>query len=220
MSNKAQDKEGKGLPESGVSLRAMAFFGIEAILAVCLLCGCGSDGKQPSAASGKKEKAVKSSSTPGATNLVVGSETGSGKVKKEPLPGNMEIHPGAGITVQEVMEKAAAERKRAEAPNYEVLPGITREKLEAKIAADRAKAGPPKSEPLPGLTKEVLDARIAESRKMTESPDHQVLPGVTKSQLEAKVAAEKLRREGNKEVLPGLTKEQLDANVQSQKSQN
>ena len=166
MTNYAQDKEGRALPGKVICLRAAGFFGLGAMLTIlCLLFGCGSDSKQSGSVSGKNEKTAKSSNAPGALQVMVDNETGPGKVKKEPVAANVEIHPGAGVTVQEVEEWAAADRKRTESPTFEVLPGITRGELEARIAADRTRSESPNYEVLPGITKEQLDAKVRAGRQ-------------------------------------------------------
>lgn len=213
MINHVQDKEGRALARRVVCLRATSFFGLGAILAMlCLLCGCGSDSKPAGSVSGKKEKSAQSSKAPGALNLMVDKNTGSGNVKKAPVASDVEIQPGAGVTVREVIEWADAARKRTESPTYEVLPGLTREKLEAIEAAEQKRqAQSPKREVLPGLTREDLEARAAADRKMTESPTSEVLPGITRGELETRIAADRAKSESpNQEVLPGITKDQLD----------
>lgn len=217
MTNYTQDNEGRVSPGKVVCWRARDLFGIGAMLMIsCLLFACGSESKQSSSVSGKDKTVVKSRNASANLNLMVDNKTGPGKIKKEPAANNAEIYPGSGVTVREVDERVAANRKLAESPNYEVLPGVTRRELETRIEANRKRTESPTYQVLPGITRAELDAKIAANRKRTESPTSEVLPGITRVELEARIAASMKRNDSpNREVLPGLTKDQLDAIVQS-----
>ena len=164
MTNYTKDKEDRVLPAKVTCLRARGLLGLGAMLSIlCLLLGCGSDSKQSGSVSGKKEKTAKSSNAAsnaaGTVNMMVDTNTGPGKINKEPIARDVEVYPGAGVTAQEAEERVAADRQRTESPTFEALPGVTRAELDARIAADRKRRELPTVEVLPGVTRAELECQ-------------------------------------------------------------
>ena len=134
----ASRKRVEVVPQKGARLGFWVLAGLG--MMIFLLSGCGSDSTPKDAASGKKEKAVKSGLTMQAVTPLLSPKEGG---TAPPLP---QLDKISGVpTPEEVGGQESGGRRACEKldPKTDVLPGLTKEQLEAKIAAERAKKPDP-----------------------------------------------------------------------------
>jgi hypothetical protein len=192
-----QDKEVGALcrQQAWAKVLVLVGLGTMVLMVLALLSGCGSDRAPGGSAKGKN---AKTASRPGAIKPQVvtpvlmdqeGTVPGArGKVKKQPASKGVILFPA--VNRAEFEAKAAADRKKYERPDNEVLPGMTLEKLQAVAAADRKKYERPENKVLPRATRGDLEARAAADAAKYYARGNEILPGITREELEARRAAE------------------------------
>jgi hypothetical protein len=177
---------------------------------IFLLSGCGSDSTPKQAASGKKEKTAKTSSTlPKVTPLTS-------------APSLKQFDRGRGtVTAEDIEAKRVAAEKEWQklGPKDTVLPGYTKEQLEADLQAHQAKMRDPNHEIVPGLTVKQCEAQREAQRAKMRDPNHEILPGLSVKQLEAQREAQRAKmRDPNHEIFPGLSVKQLETQREAQRA--
>jgi hypothetical protein len=220
-------EEGQALFKKPTWSRILVLFGYGGMIVTVLflLSGCGSDSK-PGAVSGKKGKtAVAPDDMKSSGAAVLGNRgelSGGGTIKRElNAVDKLGMLPGSGLSPKELEERLAADVKRSESPNYEVVPGMTRQQMEAKIAAAQQEAQKklesPNYEVVPGMTRQQIEAKIAaaqqEAQKKLESQNYEVFPGMTSAEMKHKVEAAKKAYSQRQEVSPGITKDELNGRI-------
>jgi hypothetical protein len=190
-----QMRRGRGFYRSPISLRFLVLVGLGAMVVIVfpLLSGCGSDSTPGGSVKMKNAPAATKSA---ATKMQMGSpmfvgERGAdpgkmGLVQKQSYSEPIEMF--SGMSMKEVKEKAAAERKKYNSPDTEIFPGMTKKEVEAKLSSQE-NIGLKVSELVPGLTEEGLEANMAAARAKYNSPDTEIFPGMSLAKIQARMAA-------------------------------